>query len=139
MLPGVPFKHKLSGSLTARPGCAWALDKHELPFAPFALLAAVAALALGANAYAAKEIKIAANNSGYSADDAQKLASTALSMGVKEPVNLSLAGGNLTVSGSSAISTISSAPEMMMRHGGAWRFSLSTQARPRSPKKPKAL
>ena len=31
----------------------------------FALLAAVAALALGANAYAAKEIKIAANNSGY--------------------------------------------------------------------------
>ena len=30
----------------------------------FALLAAVAALALGANAYAAKEIKIAANNSG---------------------------------------------------------------------------
>ena len=68
----------------------------------FALLAAVAALALGANAYAAKEIKIAANNSGYSADDAQKLASTAVSMGVKEPVNLSLAGGNLTVSGSSA-------------------------------------
>ena len=62
----------------------------------FALLAAVAALALGANAYAAKEIKIAANNSGYSADDAQKLASTAVSMGVKEPVNLSLAGGNLT-------------------------------------------
>ncbi|KLT71921.1 hypothetical protein PL75_11040, partial [Neisseria arctica] len=55
-----------------------------------------------ANAYAAKAVKIAADNSGYSQDDAQKLASTAVSMGVKEPINLNLAGGNLTVSGSNS-------------------------------------
>lgn len=68
----------------------------------FTLFAATAALAIGANAYAAKEITIAADNSGYSQDDTQKLASTAVSMGVKEPVNLNLAGGNLTVSGSNS-------------------------------------
>lgn len=68
----------------------------------FALLAGAAVLAFGANAYAAKEIKVAGHNTSYSADDVQKLAATAVSMGVKEPVNLNLAGGNLTVSGSSA-------------------------------------
>ena len=68
----------------------------------FALLAGAAALAFGANAYAAKEIKVSGNNTSYSADDVQKLAATAVSMGVKEPVNLNLASGNLTVSGSSA-------------------------------------
>lgn len=68
----------------------------------FFALSAVAALALSANAYAAKEIKVASNNTPYSQDNVQKLAATAVSMGVKEPVSLNLAGGNLTISGSSA-------------------------------------
>lgn len=67
----------------------------------FALYAAAALLAT-VNVYAAKEIKVASNNTSYTQDDVQKLASTAVSMGVKEPVNLSLSGGNLTVSGSSS-------------------------------------
>lgn len=50
----------------------------------------------------AKEIKIAANNTSYSDADVQKLAATAVGMGVKEPVSLSGSNGNLTVSGSSA-------------------------------------
>ena len=56
----------------------------------FALLAGAVALAFGANAYAAKEIKVSGNNTSYSADDVQKLAATAVSMGVKEPVNLEI-------------------------------------------------
>ncbi|HFA2203433.1 TPA: hypothetical protein WLL89_000974 [Neisseria gonorrhoeae] len=36
----------------------------------------------------AKEIKIDANNTPYSEADAQKLAATAVGMGVKEPVSL---------------------------------------------------
>lgn len=68
----------------------------------FFALSAVTALALSANAYAAKEIKVASNNTPYTQDNVQKLAATAVSMGVKEPVNLNLAGGSLTVSGSSA-------------------------------------
>lgn len=67
----------------------------------FLALAALAALAVGVNAYAAKEIKVASNNTPYTEENVQKLASTAVSMGVKEPVSLSLNGGNLSVSGSS--------------------------------------
>ena len=72
----------------------------------FFVLYAAAALLTAANAYAAKEIKVASNNTSYTQDNVQKLASTAVSMGVKEPVNLNLSGGNLTVSGSSATKCI---------------------------------
>ena len=72
----------------------------------FFVLYAAAALLTAANAYAAKEIKVASNNTSYTQDNVQKLASTAVSMGVKEPVNLNLAGGNLTISGSSATKCI---------------------------------
>lgn len=67
-----------------------------------ALSAAAAGLAFSINAYAAKEIKIGSNGTSYSAADVQKLAATAVGMGVKEPVNLSHAGGAVTVSGSNA-------------------------------------
>lgn len=67
-----------------------------------ALSAAVAALAFSANAYAAKEVKIASNNTPYSDTHVQQLAATALGMGVKEPVSLNRAGGNVVVSGSNA-------------------------------------
>ncbi|WP_308085155.1 hypothetical protein [Neisseria polysaccharea] len=52
----------------------------------------------------AKEIKIDANNTPYSEADAQKLAATAVGMGVKEPVSLNggSGSGSITVSGSSA-------------------------------------
>ena len=60
-----------------------------------------AVLALSANSYA-KEIKISSNNTSYSDADVQKLAATAVGMGVKEPVSLNAAGGTVTVSGSSA-------------------------------------
>ncbi|HGM2574020.1 TPA: hypothetical protein ACKN1Q_002043, partial [Neisseria gonorrhoeae] len=50
----------------------------------------------------AKEIKIDANNTPYSEADAQKLAATAVGMGVKEPVSLNGGSGSITVSGSSA-------------------------------------
>ena len=63
---------------------------------------AAAGLTLGFNAYAAKEIKISANNTSYSEADVQKLAATAVGMGVKEPVTLSSGSGVVTVSGSSA-------------------------------------
>ncbi|WP_066570474.1 hypothetical protein [Snodgrassella sp. CFCC 13594] len=49
----------------------------------------------------AKDIAIAGNNTPYSQADVQKLAGTAVKMGVKEPVSLQLSGGKLTVSGSS--------------------------------------
>ncbi|HFA6725350.1 TPA: hypothetical protein WMN69_001586 [Neisseria gonorrhoeae] len=49
-----------------------------------------------------KEIKIDANNTPYSEADAQKLAATAVGMGVKEPVSLNGGSGSITVSGSSA-------------------------------------
>ncbi|MCS4533520.1 hypothetical protein [Neisseria montereyensis] len=66
-------------------------------------LAAVATLAVGINAYsAAKEIQVASNNTPYTAENVQKIASTAVSMGVKEPVSLNLSGGNLNVSGGSS-------------------------------------
>ena len=54
-----------------------------------------------ATAYA-KEIKIDANNTSYSEADVQKLAATAVGMGVKEPVSLNGGSGSITVSGSSA-------------------------------------
>lgn len=66
----------------------------------FTLLAATAALSFGVKAYAAKEIKIADNNTPYTASEVQQLASTAVSMGVGEPVNLNLTNGTLTVTGS---------------------------------------
>ncbi|WP_373741771.1 hypothetical protein [Neisseria sp.] len=68
----------------------------------FALPVAALALFAGANAFAAKEIKISGNNTSYSEADVQKVAATAVSMGVKEPVRLNLAAGNLTVSGNSS-------------------------------------
>lgn len=67
-----------------------------------ALSAVAAGLALSINAHAAKEIKIASNNTPYSESDVQKLAATALGMGVKEPVSLNSGSGSVTVSGSSA-------------------------------------
>ncbi|MCF7521724.1 hypothetical protein L4G92_06655 [Neisseria sp. ZJ106] len=66
-----------------------------------ALSAVAVGLGFGVSAYA-KEINISANNTPYSADDAQKLAATALGMGVKEPVSLNHNGGSVTVSGSNA-------------------------------------
>lgn len=54
----------------------------------------------------AKDIAIAGNNTHYSAADVQKLASTAVKMGVKEPLKLTLQGGNLSVSGSSATTCV---------------------------------
>ena len=66
-----------------------------MKFNKFLALTAAAGLAFSVNAYAAKEIKIASNNTPYSA-------ATATGMGVKEPVSLSAAGGTVTVSGSSA-------------------------------------
>ena len=58
-----------------------------------ALSVAAAGLAFSANAYAAKEIKISSNNTSYSAADVQKLAATAVGMGVKEPVSLTAGSG----------------------------------------------
>ena len=68
----------------------------------FFALSAAAALLAAAPVYAAKEIKVASNNTSYTQDNVQKLAATAVSMGVKEPVSLNLSGGSLTVSGSSS-------------------------------------
>ncbi|PJO78343.1 hypothetical protein GJV52_00280 [Neisseria brasiliensis] len=65
-----------------------------------ALSVAAAALAFSVNAYAAKEVKIASNNTPYSDTHVQQLAATALGMGVKEPVSLTRSGGNVIVSGS---------------------------------------
>ena len=65
-----------------------------------ALSAAAAILAFIVNAYAAKEVKIASNNTPYSDTHVQQLAATALGMGVKEPVSLTRSGGNVVVSGS---------------------------------------
>lgn len=65
-----------------------------------ALSVAAAALAFSVNAYAAKEVKIASNNTPYSDTHVQQLAATALGMGVKEPVSLTRSGGNVVVSGS---------------------------------------
>ncbi len=67
-----------------------------------ALTAVAAGLAFSVNAYAAKEIKISSNETTYSDADVQKLAATALGMGVKEPVSLSRTSGTVTVSGSTA-------------------------------------
>ena len=49
----------------------------------------------------AKEIKVASNNTAYSPEEIQKLANTAVKMGVKEPLNMNVASGNLIVTGSS--------------------------------------
>lgn len=68
-------------------------------------ISALAAISVFAAATAyAKEIKIVANNTSYSEADVQKLAATAVGMGVKEPVSLNggSGSGNITVSGSSA-------------------------------------
>lgn len=65
-----------------------------------ALSAAAVTLAFSVNAYAAKEVKIASNNTPYSDTHVQQLAATALGMGVKEPVSLTRSGGNVVVSGS---------------------------------------
>lgn len=65
-----------------------------------ALSVAAAALAFSVNAYAAKEVKIASNNTPYTNTQVQQLAATALGMGVKEPVSLTRSGGNVVVSGS---------------------------------------
>lgn len=73
-----------------------------MKFNKFLALTAAAGLAFSVNAYAAKEIKIASNNTPYSEADVQKLAATATGMGVKEPISLNAAGGTVTVSGSSA-------------------------------------
>ena len=73
-----------------------------MKFNKFLALTAAAGLAFSVNAYAAKEIKIASNNTPYSEADVQKLAATATGMGVKEPVSLNAAGGTVTVLGSSA-------------------------------------
>lgn len=62
---------------------------------------AVAGLLWGGVA-SAKTINIADQNTAYSNEDVQKLASTAVSMGVKEPVKLNLQGGDLIITGSSA-------------------------------------
>ncbi|WP_455518660.1 hypothetical protein [Neisseria cinerea] len=66
-------------------------------------ISALAAISVfvAATAYA-KEIKIDANNTSYSEADVQKLAATAVGMGVKEPVSLNGGSGSITVSGSSA-------------------------------------
>ncbi|WP_165010879.1 hypothetical protein [Neisseria yangbaofengii] len=65
-----------------------------------ALSVAAAALAFSVNAYAAKEVKIASNNTPYTDAQVQQLAASALGMGVKEPVSLTRSGGNVVVSGS---------------------------------------
>ncbi|WP_108043712.1 hypothetical protein [Neisseria cinerea] len=66
-------------------------------------ISALAAISMFAAATAyAKEIKIDANNTSYSEADVQKLAATAVGMGVKEPVSLNGGSGSITVSGSSA-------------------------------------
>lgn len=68
--------------------------------------AVVAAGLLWAGGATAKTINVAEHNTPYSNEDVQKLASTAVSMGVKEPVKLDLQSGNLTVSGSSATACV---------------------------------
>ena len=67
-----------------------------------ALVSVAVVLSFSFNAYAAKEIKISSNNTAYSDADVQKLAATAVGMGVKEPVSLNSGSGVVTVSGSSA-------------------------------------
>ncbi len=54
----------------------------------------------------AKDIKVSDNNTPYSPADVQKLASTAVKMGVTEPVSLRLNDGNLAVTGSSKTSCV---------------------------------
>ncbi len=61
---------------------------------------ALCAIALSAAAAYAKEIKIDANNTPYSEAGGARLAATAVSMGVKEPISLN-GGDSITVSGSS--------------------------------------
>lgn len=65
------------------------------------LALALLGLTIAGSALAKDNINVNANNTPYSAGDVQKLASTAVKMGVKEPVNLQLSGGDLRVSGSS--------------------------------------
>ena len=67
-----------------------------------AVSAAAAGLLFSANTYAAKEIKIGSNSTAYAPADVQKLAATAVGMGVKEPVNLASGSGSVTLSGSNA-------------------------------------
>lgn len=54
-----------------------------------------------ATSVSAKEIKVASNNTVYTPEEIQKLANTAVKMGVKEPLNMNVASGNLIVTGSS--------------------------------------
>ncbi len=67
----------------------------------FALFATSAALLFAANV-SAKEVKISGNNTAYNDADVQKLAATAVQMGVKEPVSLTASAGKVTVAGSSS-------------------------------------
>ncbi|WP_051940744.1 hypothetical protein [Stenoxybacter acetivorans] len=68
------------------------------------VLLALLVLGLGAVTQTwAKDIEVSANNTPYAKEDVQKLAATAVKMGVKEPLALKLQGGNLSVSGSSSI------------------------------------
>lgn len=78
--------------------------QQRLGLAGAALLAALGLLA--AMQAQAKDIAIAGNNTPYSTADVQKLAATAVKMGVKEPVKLNLQGGNLNVAGSSATTCV---------------------------------
>ena len=71
-----------------------------------ALITLAAAGLLWAGLAAAKTINVADHNTPYSNDDIQKLAATAVGMGVKEPVKLNLQGGNLNVSGSTATTCV---------------------------------
>ncbi len=71
-----------------------------------ALLAVATAGLLWAGLAAAKTINVADHNTPYNNDDIQKLAATAVGMGVKEPVKLNLQGGNLNVSGNTATTCV---------------------------------
>lgn len=68
----------------------------------FLALAAVGTGLVLSTTVMAKEIKIGSNDTSYSDADVQKLAATAVGMGVKEPVNLNKSGDSVEVSGASA-------------------------------------
>lgn len=67
-----------------------------------ALLAA--ALAVAGNVVAKeKELNIASNTSGLSAETVNNIGRTALGMGVQEPLNISKSGDNAKVAGSGSV------------------------------------
>ncbi|MCP2039480.1 hypothetical protein L1281_000045 [Neisseria sp. HSC-16F19] len=68
--------------------------------ASLGVTAIAAAGLLFSGTVAAKTVKVTEQNTPYQEADVQKLAATAVSMGVKEPVKLQLKEGDLTVSGS---------------------------------------